>query len=73
MPVGPFDLILCRNLAFTYFELNLQRAILRRLEQRLAPEGVLVVGAHESLPGPIALVPSAEAPGLWYAPSEAPG
>ncbi|MEN8184395.1 MAG: CheR family methyltransferase, partial [Myxococcota bacterium] len=31
MPAGPFDLILCRNLAFTYFEPDLQRAILGRL------------------------------------------
>ena len=51
MPGGPFAMILCRNLVFTYFEEELQRAILRRLLARLRPGGVLVVGAHESLPG----------------------
>ncbi len=68
MPAGPFDLILCRNLAFTYFELGLQRVILRRLVRRLAPGGGLVVGAHEALPESGTLVPSA-APGLYRSPS----
>ncbi|MGX2039536.1 CheR family methyltransferase [Methylocaldum sp. MU1018] len=50
MPDGPFDLILCRNLAFTYFSAALQRETLRRLDARLTPGGLLVIGAHESLP-----------------------
>ncbi len=50
MSEGPFDLILCRNLAFTYFDEALQRQILERLVARLVPGGVLVLGAHESLP-----------------------
>lgn len=50
MPEGPFDLILCRNLAFTYFAEALQREILARLCARLRPGGALVVGLHESLP-----------------------
>ncbi|MEW5757566.1 MAG: CheR family methyltransferase [Pseudomonadota bacterium] len=50
MPAGPFDLILCRNLVFTYFDQNLQAAILARLRERLAPGGVLVLGRHEVLP-----------------------
>ncbi len=50
MPDGPFDLVLCRNLAFTYFDPSLQRKILEGLTSRLRPGGVLVVGIHESLP-----------------------
>jgi len=30
-PSGPFDLVLCRNLAFTYFDLSLQREVAWRL------------------------------------------
>jgi len=50
MPVGPFDLILCRNLAFTYFARDVQEALLPKLAVRLRPGGVLVLGAHERLP-----------------------
>lgn len=49
-PDGPFDLILCRHMAFTYFEEGLQRRILAELLARLAPAGVLVVGKQEPLP-----------------------
>lgn len=50
LPDGSFDLILCRNLAFTYFSTDLQRAILRHLDARLSPGGLCVIGVHESLP-----------------------
>ena len=50
LPPGRFDLILCRNLAFTYFETGLQRAILDRLAAVLRVGGYLVIGAHEQLP-----------------------
>jgi chemotaxis protein methyltransferase CheR len=69
MPGGSFDLILCRNLAFTYFDLALQRAIQRKLAQRLAPGGALLIGAHEALPEPAALAPSDGTRGLYRAPS----
>ncbi len=72
MPAGPFDLILCRNLAFTYFEPDLQSAILGGLVKRLVPGGALLVGAHEALPEPAAVVPSAGTPGLYRASNEAP-
>ena len=49
-PQGPFDLVLCRNLVFTYFELDLQREILARLIASLRPGGALVIGAHETMP-----------------------
>src|SRR5262245_14549617 len=47
---GFFDLILCRNLAFTYFAPRLQDRVLERLVERLRPNGWLVIGAHERLP-----------------------
>lgn len=50
MPEGPFDLILCRNLVFTYFERPLQLAVLQRMMTRLRSGGYLVTGAHEKLP-----------------------
>jgi chemotaxis protein methyltransferase CheR len=49
-PEGPFHLVLCRNVAFTYFAPPLQREVLARLMERLVPGGLLVIGAHESLP-----------------------
>ncbi len=50
MPSGPFDLVLCRNLVLTYFEPALQLQLLKEIGERLAPNGYLVVGSHESLP-----------------------
>ncbi len=49
-PDGPFHLVLCRNLAFTYFDQPLQRSVLRRMIERILPGGVLVIGKQESLP-----------------------
>jgi chemotaxis protein methyltransferase CheR len=57
-PDGPFDLVLCRNAAFTYYEPAVQHAILQRIGDRLRPGGALVVGSHEPLPdGPPAFAP----------------
>ena len=50
MPDGLFHLILCRNLAFTYFDPILQQEILQGILHRLVPEGILVIGQKESLP-----------------------
>jgi len=50
MPEGPFDLVLCRNLAFTYFDAALQRDVLAGLLGRLRAGGALVIGVHEPLP-----------------------
>ncbi len=49
-PDGPFDLILCRYLAFTYFDEALQRSVLDRLLAHLRSGGYLVIGKQESLP-----------------------
>jgi len=58
VPDGSFHLILCRNLAFTYFDLRQQQRIATLLQKSLKPGGALVVGAHEQLPDSCAgLVP----------------
>lgn len=49
-PPGEFDLVLCRNVAFTYFDEPAQRVVLDRIAERLCTDGFLVVGRHESLP-----------------------
>lgn len=49
-PPGRFDLILCRNLAFTYFDNAGRRAALSRFVAALRPGGVLVIGRKETLP-----------------------
>lgn len=50
MPDGAFDVILCRNVAFTYFDESVQLAVTRRLVDRLRVGGALVVGQHEEPP-----------------------
>jgi chemotaxis protein methyltransferase CheR len=49
-PNERFHLVLCRNLAFTYFDVAQQREILDRIWERTLPRGFLVVGCHEALP-----------------------
>jgi chemotaxis protein methyltransferase CheR len=49
---GPFHLVLCRNVAFTYLDLDGQRAVPAGIAARLVRGGFLVVGARESLPEP---------------------
>lgn len=49
-PGASFDLIMCRNLAFTYFDRVLQHEILLGLCQHLHEGGALVIGSHERLP-----------------------
>jgi chemotaxis protein methyltransferase CheR len=47
-----FDLVLCRNVAFTYLAAAGQRTALARLTSTLRPGGALLIGLHESLPAP---------------------
>jgi chemotaxis protein methyltransferase CheR len=62
-PPSLFELILCRYVAFTYFTLPLQHAVLARLEDQLEPGGYLVIGSDEELPeGAGGLTPVADAP-----------
>lgn len=50
LPPGPFHLILCRNLAFTYFDESSQVRLALALAERLLPGGFLILGRHEHLP-----------------------
>jgi chemotaxis protein methyltransferase CheR len=54
MPPRMFDLILCRYVAFTYFDEQLQRRVLASMLERLRPHGYLVIGTHEGLPSDVA-------------------
>jgi chemotaxis methyl-accepting protein methylase len=47
---GRFDLIMCRNMAFTYFGPEARIEAARRLAAALTPGGLLVIGRKESLP-----------------------
>jgi chemotaxis protein methyltransferase CheR len=62
---GNFHLVLCRNVAFTYFGDALQRKLVPRLAECIPPGGALLVGAHERLPAPFPeFAPWPIAPGL---------
>ncbi len=50
MPDFEFDLILCRNLVFTYYKVDIQINILNKLTNKLKPGGFLIIGSHETLP-----------------------
>ena len=50
LPIGRFDVILCRNVLL-YFSLDLRRTVLARLAEVLRPDGVLVLGAGETVIG----------------------
>ena len=50
LPDRAFDLILCRNLVFTYFTQKHQLDFLDRLQTILKPDSHLVIGANEQLP-----------------------
>jgi chemotaxis protein methyltransferase CheR len=52
-PDNAFDLVLCRNLAFTYFDEAGQRAVAEHLGRALRPGGALVLGRHEALPAEV--------------------
>ena len=49
-PDGPFAVILCRNLAFTYFDDVNQAMVAERIQSRLQEGGVLMLGKGERLP-----------------------
>ena len=50
LPMGRFDVILCRNVLL-YFSLDLRRKVLARLAEALRPGGLLVLGAGETVIG----------------------
>jgi len=49
-PFSGMDIILCRNLAFTYFSKETQISVLKRVSNSLKEMGYLVIGWDESLP-----------------------
>ena len=51
-PGTGFDVVLCRNVAFTYLAPEQQRVVLGHLATALRPGGALVIGLHEDLPQP---------------------
>jgi chemotaxis protein methyltransferase CheR len=62
VPDGPIDLVLCRNVVFTYFDEPSQRAFVERALSVLTPDGLLVIGSHETIPDDVGLVPHPELP-----------
>lgn len=50
LPQRTFDLILCRNLPFTYYGAALAQASRDRIASRLRPGGALAIGSRETLP-----------------------
>jgi len=49
-PLPDSHLILCRNLAYTYFTEPVQQEVTRRFHQALLPGGLLVIGRKDRLP-----------------------
>ena len=49
-PLGQFDMILCRNVLL-YFSADRRRQVLDRLVSAIAPDGLLVLGAGETVLG----------------------
>jgi chemotaxis methyl-accepting protein methylase len=49
-PFSGMDMVLCRNLAFTYFSKESQIDVLKKIATSLRGEGHLVIGKDESLP-----------------------
>ncbi|MDA3786081.1 MAG: chemotaxis protein CheR [Deltaproteobacteria bacterium] len=62
---GPFALILCRNLAFTYFAKELQSRLLSTFHHCLVPDGALIIGCHEALPRNGLFLPWPRAPHVF--------
>ncbi len=50
LPKGRFDLVLCRNLVFTYFDDALQLELSRCLVEQMHDGAALILGIHEHLP-----------------------
>jgi chemotaxis protein methyltransferase CheR len=57
LPNETFRVILCRNVAFTYFAEPLQQETLARICTRLSDGGALVLGRHEQPPATTLLEP----------------
>ena len=60
-PKGRFDLVLCRNLVFTYYDDALQRQLLKRIIGVMHGDAALMLGVHEHVPD------GAQALSVWLA------
>jgi chemotaxis protein methyltransferase CheR len=47
---GPFHVVFCRNMVFTYFTETLQLEMLEHIRSNLIDGGTLIIGGHESIP-----------------------
>lgn len=47
---GPFDIVSCRNLAFTYFDESTRARVANALIDVMRPSAILMIGAKEALP-----------------------
>jgi len=66
VPATMFDLILCRNLALTYFDDSVRHQVMSRLIGSLRQGGALVIGARERLPADICgIAPWIEGIGIY--------
>ena len=50
LPDGEFNMVFCRNLAFTYFSKKYQHNFLERVSSIISKDGFLVLGKRETLP-----------------------
>ena len=50
LPDETFDLIFCRYLVFTYFDVSSQKAFLESIKNILSNGGYLIIGSNETLP-----------------------
>lgn len=50
LDTGPFHIVFCRNMVFTYYENALQLEMLAHIRSNLVDGGALVIGGHETLP-----------------------
>lgn len=63
--IGTFDIILCRNVMI-YFDEDTKKAVLKKLVEKLAPDGYLFLGATETIIGLSDHLDSvSECPGLY--------
>jgi chemotaxis protein methyltransferase CheR len=64
-PAGRFDIILCRNVLL-YFSAERRRAVLDRLASAIASDGMLILGAGETVLGQTdAFLPDMELRGIY--------
>jgi len=64
-PGGRYDIILCRNVLL-YFSAERQRAVLDRLASAITPDGMLILGAGETLLGQtVAFTPDPQLRGIY--------